>query len=296
MKALLILSAVSFFALSTARAEEAVWDTRNKTWISLEELATSAQGGDIFVFGETHATPDSLSDPQSEGHHRNQVRFLEMLRAHTSPRRAVSVGMEFLTYPHQPLVDQFRGGELSEDDFLRAVEWGLSPFEFYRRQVLFPGGGRTVALNIPRAVSGQVSRGGPGSLDENQRKFLPPIWDRGGAEYFARFQDVMKDHASPIQIENYFWAQSLWDDTMAWKALESQQAHPDEILVIIVGSFHVEFGQGLPSELKRQQTFPVKTLLQVEVPDWQPETLDAAVRADAVYGEAADYLWVNLVP
>jgi hypothetical protein len=75
--------------------------------------------------------------------------------------------------------------------------------------------------------------------------------------------------------------------------LSSQAAHPQEILVVIVGEFHVEFGGGLPSELKRLGANPVTTLLQVEVADWRPETLAEAVAADPQYGEHADYLWVR---
>ena len=97
---------------------------------------------------------------------------------------------------------------------------------------------------------------GPAALSAEERRFLPPVWERGNARYFERFQEAMKDHAEPEEIDNYFWAQSLWDDTMAWQALRAQTADPRGILVIIVGAFHVEFGGGLPFEIRRLGPFP----------------------------------------
>jgi uncharacterized iron-regulated protein len=154
----------------------------------------------------------------------------------------------------------------------------------------------TVALNIPSSIASRVSRFGPESLSDEQRQLLPPVWERGNSKYFERFREAMKDHAPEEAIDRYFWAQSLWDDTMAWQALRSQTARPGDVLVIIVGGFHVEYGGGLPSELRRLGTASVKTLLQVEVADLNPETLAAAVASDPVYGEKADFLWVRLQP
>jgi uncharacterized iron-regulated protein len=182
---------------------------------------------------------------------------------------------------------------MPESEFLKTVGWGGGPFAAYRRQVLFDGEGVTVALNIPRSIANQVSRLGPESLSAEQRRLLPPVWERGQAKYFERFRNAMKDHAPEDAIERYFWAQSLWDDTMAWQALRSQAARPGDVLVIIVGEFHVEFGGGLPYELRRLGGSSVKTWIQVEVADLKPETLAAAIANDPVYGEKADFIWVR---
>ena len=81
-----------------AGAEEAIYDTRAQRWLTLPELAQAARGGDIFIFGEQHATAD---DPETAGHHENQIRFLQTLRGTGA---SVSVGMEFLEYPAQGFV------------------------------------------------------------------------------------------------------------------------------------------------------------------------------------------------
>jgi uncharacterized iron-regulated protein len=295
---LLILTA---FLLSVASASaqtadhEGLWDVHARRWRTVQEVAGEARAGDIWVFGEEHATPDNASLPGTTVHHDNQVRFLEALRTIAASGVSVSVGMEFLTYTAQAAVDQFRAGQLSEGDFLKAADWGNSPFAFYRRQILFDGGGKTLALNIPRSITARVSKDGPNSLTADERRLLPPVWELGNAAYFERFHEVMEGHAPENKIQDYFWAQSLWDDTMAWKALEHRTRFPQDILMIVVGSFHVEFGGGLPFELKKLGTSPVKTILQVEVSDWDPSTLNRAVRPDPDYGDAADYLWVHTV-
>ncbi len=288
------------FVLSMANAagwtseHEAVWDSQAHAWITLADLATRSAAGDIFVLGEEHATADSVTLPSTFIHHDNQVRLLNELRTYSAANgTSVSVGMEFLTYTFQDSVDRFHSGQMSEVDFLAAVHWGGNPFEFYRSQILFQGGGRTLALNIPAAIASRAAKVGPLGLTADERRFLPPVWQRGNAAYFERFKDIMGGHVPAEKLENYFWAQSLWDDTMAWKALEHRLALPKDILLIIVGQFHVRFGGGLPHELKVIGRAPVKSIVQIEASDWDPNTLNALVAPDVVYGEQADYIWVH---
>lgn len=110
---------------------------------------------------------------------------------------------------------------------------------------------------------------------------MPPIWERGSDAYYARFKEVMQDSIPAEKMGNYFWAQSLWDDTMAWNTLKSPD--PDAVTVIIVGGFHVEYGLGLPSRLRRQGATQVTTLLQADAPPSD----------DPTYGPIADFIWVH---
>jgi hypothetical protein len=286
---------------------EAIYDVHAHKFIPLSELPSVP--GEIFVFGEEHAPPPQIfmfnekprtilltnikggTDPATYIHHNNQLRLIQ----HLSAAHSVSVGMEFLTYTLQNIVDQFLAGVLPETDFLKQVEWGKNPFEYYRAQILAPKttGGRTIALNIPSDVASQVAKGGKDSLSPAQMALTPPLWERGNDAYFERFAETMQGHAPPDAIDRYFWAQSLWDDTMAWQAAEHRRSPPNDVMVIIVGEFHVQYGGGLPSELKKQTSAEVKTVLQIETSDWLPATLQAAIAADPKYGDAADYLWLH---
>jgi len=271
-------------------AQEAIWDVHAQKFITLEEL--QAQAGDTFIFGEEHATTDNAGDPEVFIHHDNQLRLIQ----HFQKAAAVSVGMEFLTYTLQSVVDAFLNGSLPETDFLKQEGWNSgNPFDFYRRQILAAAGtpGRTIALNIPEHIANEVAENGKDSLPAADKALTPPFWERGNDQYFARFQEAMGGHVSVTDLENFFWAQSLWDDTMAWRTLQFRLSAPRDVMVIIVGEFHVQFGGGLPYELKKNGGQQVKTVLQIATPDWQPATLQQAVQADPTYGDSADYLWLH---
>ena len=177
-----------------------------------------------------------------------------------------------------------------EQEFLTAVKWGDYPFAPYgllMRESISTAHPGTLALNIPREIAHHVSRDGPAALSFHQRSFLPPIWERGGIQYYERFESAMKGHAPKDKLDHYFWAQSLWDDTMAWRA--TRHHGPLDTLTIIVGEFHAEFNHGLPARLRRYGAQDVRSMIQVAIT--AKDSLEEAVKADAQYGERADYIW-----
>ena len=279
---------------AAAQARDLIWDTRLHKGYTVDEFVSERQGGEILVFGERHATKDNRGEREIIEHHTNQVRLLERLTAIKRETR-IQTGMEFLTYDKQDAVDQFLADALPEEQFLKIVDWGATPFELYRQQILIPrqSGGRTLALNIPRALATHVAKKGPESLSAEERQSLPPIWERGRGDYFERFREAMAEHATPAQIENFFWAQSLWDDTMAWNALRNTDNKA--LTVILVGEFHVEYGQGLPDRLRRHGATKVTTLLQLETESVETEELERLTAPDSRYGERADYIWLHVI-
>lgn len=285
---------------STAHAANSlIYDTKTGQVESLQDFARAQTPGTILVLGEQHATKDNENDPSTIQHHLNQALLLEALNANGLP---VNTGMEFLTYTDQAAVDAFLDGQIDEPTFLKQAHWSSSPFALYRRQILNPrfSGGRALALNIPWSIATQVAEHGPQSLNDEQKSLLPPVWERGSDVYFERFRDAMGEHAPADQLDNYFWAQSLWDDTMAWNALRGTS--PEALTLIIVGEFHVAFNQGLPARLLRQQqgtgsgsgagTHRVVTLIQQEVKTLSPEEIRRVSQPDPKYGALADALFI----
>ena len=276
-------------ASATEPMKELIWDTRGRQWIHPIDLPSHLQNGEILVIGEQHFTDDA--DLPLIIQHENQSRLVSWVSEFS---RQVglkgNVGLEFLYYPSQPAVDDFLGNKLSEGEFLKAVDWS-GPFAPYRELMLRARehGGKTLALNMPRAITSQVAKGGPESLSEEQRALLPPIWEQGRKEYFERFVDAIGGHG---KYDNYFWAQSLWDDTMAWKATTQTSAR--EILALVVGRFHVEFGHGLPSRLERYGARKVSTLVQEPLTEWSHAEFNRAIADHPKYGPKADYIWIFL--
>ncbi|MEZ0390831.1 MAG: ChaN family lipoprotein, partial [Pseudobdellovibrionaceae bacterium] len=200
--------------------------------VSLSEALKNIKPGQALVVGEVHGQAEIAQQ---------HLQILQALR-HMGLR--VSVGFEFFDYPAQSLVEAWREGSLPEADFLSQIGWaqGFS-FDHYRSQALFPRRVEefTLALNAPRTLTAKISKVGLEGLADSEKALLPPQFTLGNAAYFERFRQVMAgEHApSPEALNRYFAAQSAWDDTMAWKASEFLQAHPEQVLVIIVGEFHV---------------------------------------------------------
>lgn len=286
-----LCSVTSAMAQIALPENESIWSNKSQSWMSLEQFRAEIAPGDVLVMGEQHAIDESLSN---RVHHSNQLRLLQSL----SMAQKVSLGMEFFTYTAQNALDLYVMGQMSEKDFLQAVNWGGNAFALYRPQLFVPQttGGRTLAMNISRDISGKVARLGPNSLTSEEKALLPPIWERGSAPYFERFSEAMEGHMAPEKLERYFLAQSLWDDTMAWRAFEHRRLQQDDVLVVIVGSFHAEYGLGLPARMKRHGVKAVKTMVQAEVENWTAETLDEAVAGDSNYGALADFVWVYKLP
>ncbi|WII73797.1 ChaN family lipoprotein [Bdellovibrio sp. 22V] len=252
--------------------------------VTLEDSVSSVQPGSIIVIGENHGFKE---------HQNQQVAIMQALRARGLK---VSVGMEFFTYTQQSLVDSYRQGSLTEADFLKAVQWGSPSYDYYRDQAVFPNlaeGSATLALNAPRGLTGKVAKQGLSSLTPEENRLLPPQFSLGRDSYKQRFLGMMPHLPSPEAGERYFAAQSIWDDTMAWRATDFITAHPEQVLVIVVGEFHVQFGGGLPDRLRaRAPQVPVLTFSQVNTDGLSEDEISQEIAPSLSEGPRADFLWL----
>ncbi len=250
---------------------------------TLQESLQSVRPGSIVVIGENHGFKE---------HQRQQVAIMQQLR---DQGLTVSVGMEFFTYTQQPLVDQYRQGQLAEPDFLKAIAWGSPSYDLYRDQAIFPNlgeGATTIALNAPRSLTGKVAKQGLNSLTPEESALMPPQFSLGRDSYKKRFMSMMPHLPNPEVGERYFAAQSIWDDTMAWQAANFIHAHPEQVLVIVVGDFHIQYGGGLPDRIKaRLPQAPVISFSQVNTLGLSDKEI--AEQIQVIDSEArADYLWL----
>ncbi len=288
------------FAILTLSAGSLSWagnfyDGQTGQVVGPDEILNHLGAGTVLIASELH---------DHEVHHQNQRDLLVKL---SGAPFAISVGMEFFSYPDQAYVDDYVAGRTEEATFLKQIKWdgGMSllmqplvqlmnfAFEFYRFQVRFPAlhNGQTLALNFPRELSSKVAKGGLAGLSDAEKTMMPPQFERGAQSYFERFREIMKDHAKEEQIQNYFTAQSLWDDTMAWRASSYLSSHPEALLMIIVGDFHVAYQDGLIARLKSRGVKKVVSLSQIDTTQLSESERKTEIEPSPKYGPRADFVF-----
>ncbi len=276
-----------FFALlqsACAHGSRGILRGEDLQTVPFEALIQSVPQGSILVIGENHGVP---------AHRDQQVQILEALRERG---HKVSVGLEFLSYPHQPFVDSWRQSLLSEEEFLQKIQWQGTPFEFYRKQAEFPllvEGSLTLALNAPRSLTSRIAKVGIAGLTTEEAALLPPDFTLGRDSYRRRFEALMPHLPDGPQKHQYFAAQSAWDDTMAWRASEFHRQFPTQTLVIVVGDFHVRYGGGLPDRLRSRSQAIVKTLSQLNTEDLSLEEIEQELSPSLGDGSRADWIWAD---
>ena len=279
------LAVMLFAAVPTAVITPGIYTGAGSQPTSLEHVLHNVRAGELVIVSEQH---------DLRLHHENQLAVLQTLR---HLKLNVSVGLEFLAYPDQVLLDRYTQGETPESDFLQAAHWDGAPFEWYRPLILFPrqSGGQSRALNAPRQLTTALAQRGPIGLSPEERSWLPPKFRLGNAQYFERFAREVHQHGTLTdrQVRRFFAAQSAWDDTMAWQASEYLAARPDQVLVIIVGDFHAAYGGGLPDRLKARGVRNILVISQVNAYGMSDEEVHKLLAPDPRYGARGDFVWLT---
>lgn len=278
----LIIQVLIFCLGNIACAQAQIWDSQGEA-SSFEALKDSLKTHSVIILGENHGLKT----------HQNQ--HLAILKTLRDQGRPVHVGLEFFSYPYQDDVDAYRRGQLPEAEFLKKIEWGGNPFSFYKDQASYPDyslGERTWALNAPKVLTSQISKVGLEKLTPDLKQLLPPDFAIGSDIYRERFLKAIGGHfTDPLLAQNYFEAQSTWDDTMAWRIQTFREQYPHAVLVVIVGEFHVQYGGGLPDRLKQRGVEDVLVISQVNTLDLSEDEIQKQVRPDSEYGPRADWIW-----
>jgi hypothetical protein len=146
-------------------------------------------------------------------------------------------------------------------------------------------GGRFLGVNLSREEKAPAVEKGLSGMDP---ALVPPGFALGGADYFKRFHEAMAAHApTPEKLQNYYVAQCLTDDAMAYHIAEHTGTERN---FLITGSFHMEYNDGVVTRLKaRLPGKQVVTVRILDTSDYIEEELDGLIK-DKSYGPTADYL------
>jgi uncharacterized iron-regulated protein len=246
-------------------------------------VASLAKRG-VLLLGETH--------DQAE-HHLWQLDMVASLLPH---RPDMVLGFEMFPRRVQPVLDRWSNGELDEAAFLRESDWTnvwgfdaglyLPLFHFVRIHHL-----PMLALNVDRATSRRVAAQGLAAVARDERE---GVGDPAPASpsYRARLFQWFKQHpagggaadVASARFDRFVGAQLLWDRAMAEAIAGARRQEHPPLVIGMIGSGHVAYGEGVVHQLAALGGDDVMTALP-----WPAETdfpADQPRIADLLFGVA----------
>lgn len=254
-----------------------VVDVASGRAVTFEELIAHLSSKDLIFVGEAHDNPD---------HHLIQVQILQAV-ASRSP--SLAVGMEFFQQYHQPFVDRYIQGEITEKEFLEAVDWKKTwgfEYHLYRplMQLAKDRKYKVLAINAPNSLVRKVARTGLKSLEPSEREQLPKEIDLTQDRHRSFLQEIYNEH-SPHELKNFdffYEAQCVWEETMAHNLAE-HLASGEGRLVAFTGNGHIVNKFGIPDRTLRR--VPASMVTVMPYPLNGKETIDR---------QTADFVWFTL--
>lgn len=259
---LYFLSTVPAYAQTTATTtcENRFADTRCVN--SVKQLIPEISKARIIYLGETH---DSAED------HKKQLEIIQELRdrnhnkiAISGAQRGYAIAMEMFQRPAQNAIDNYLAGKITEAELIKQTEyeqrWGF-PWELYAPILRFAKANNIpiLAINTPSEITRKVSRQGLQSLTPEERKLIPPFSEirTSPDEYrklvLAAFEAHQNaGHGTSKNLESFFLAQVLWDETMAESIANFVKANPNTQVIVLAGQGHIVYDYGIPSRVKRR--------------------------------------------
>jgi uncharacterized iron-regulated protein len=215
----------------------------------------------VVLLGESHDEAE---------HHRWQLHTIAALFGR---RPDMVLGFEMFPRRVQPVLDRWSKGELDENAFLREVDWpqiwGIAdelymPLFHFARMHRLP----MLALNVDRATNRRVAAQGFAAVLNTERE---GVGDPAPASAFYRDRlfEWFKKHpaaghdarATSEPFERFVRAQLFWDRAMAEVIAGARRDGQRPLVVGIMGSGHVEYGDGVPYQLAALGVDDVTTAL-----------------------------------
>lgn len=240
-----------------------MFDLNGQKRATVQDIVKAAKGKRFVFLGENHATTD------------HQQMEAEVIAALVGAGRKVVVGMEMYQRPKQSWLDQWSANSISENDFLDKSDWkgqwGFD-FAFYRPvfQVVRDNGVPLIGLNVPRTWVRAVGQKGFAGLPDEAKPELPANMDLGNKNHRAMWDAMLGGSGHPMtgpSVENMYAAQVLWDESMAdtaVKYLNGSSADSNTVFVVIAGSGHVMYKQGINWRIAKRKAGDGVTVIMVQ--------------------------------
>ncbi len=265
---------------------DAITDTASGVLLTPADLPARLVDARLVLVGEEHIGMDS---------HRVERRVIEEL--HRAGRR-VLIGLEMYPYPEQRWLDDWSDGRLTEEAFLAGSRWyGNWNYNwlYYRDIFLFARDNhlRMYAINAPREVVSAVRNKGFKGLTPEEAAHIPTQIEAKNADHLrlfkASFDEEESFHmgGSDEQWQAMLNAQCTWDATMGWNAVAplGKDADPKAVMVVLVGSGHVQYGLGIERQVRQWFKGRIASVIPVTVED------EKKGRVRSVQASYANFVW-----
>jgi len=217
-----------------------------------------------------------------ESHTRNEDHLLQLrvIRGLFAQNPKLAIGMEMFSREAQPVLDRYVAGELSEKEFLKQSgyfsKWSFD-YRLYREIINIARRNKLpiIALNQEKELVSKVFKEGAAALTAEELAKIPADRDLTLPGYRERITDVFAmhgQHSAPEQINGFFQAQALWDETMAESVTTFLTAHPESRMVVLAGQGHTDKATAIPPRVARR----MPSIRQAVILNSENEALDQA--------------------
>jgi uncharacterized iron-regulated protein len=248
-------------------------DLKTARETSFEGMMDQLGRARVVFLGEMHTHP---------AQHRRQLRIVKALKQRGHD---LVIGLELFEREQQQLLDDWLAGETPVGRFHQLVGRVLSPDA---ARVYLPllhwakkAGVPLIALNAPRPIVAKTAREGLESLTPDERSRIAREIVVGPAPYQARVAEAMTHHEGMMDLDRFFTAQVVWDETMSETLAEALACRgPNVTAVVIAGNEHVRCGYGIPNRLARRVDVSQASVL-----------MPISGESDPLSAQTADFAW-----
>jgi uncharacterized iron-regulated protein len=242
-----------------------VFDSAASQFSDFESMVAAIARADVVFVGEQHDDPNT---------HRLERALLDGLARR---RGDIILSLEMFERDVQDRLDQFRAGKLPEAEFLASSRpWPRYATDYKPLvDLAIARQWPVIAANIPRPMASEISKAGievlAGKTDTEKAWFAREWKCPTDDEYYRRFKDVMGGHTGASEMDRFYAAQCLKDETMAesiataWSAAAAAKPETRPLVVHYNGSFHSDYGLGTASRVTRRLP-DAKTVVVTMIP------------------------------
>ena len=233
-----------------AQEQEALFSAKAGELKCYNEVLKDAKASNVVYCSELHNSSDG---------HEFQAKLLKGLYA-ANP--SIVVFMEMFQANSQKTLDSYLGSEMSEDEFLKKVDWNHTwgfDYKFYKPIIDFAKEKKLkiIAMDAPLSIVRKVARQGLEALTEEEKAGLPHV-KLDNERYRSIIVDELKRmHDKMAKMDDaacqrYYEAFCLRNDVMAGNILKNTKN--GEKAFVIVGAGHADYIGGVPKRVAEQSS------------------------------------------